>query len=249
MFQLFLIHLCIRIDLHCFLLLWAFLTTPAFQGGTLGALTSVKTWRYKYIYISLSQLPTPQAGQRSLVVKEKIAAKELSPSRSKRKLQQGALTFHWWDRQQAALALQLLLHPHGSPRQASSWLNHSWTNCFTPRVPNSSLCVALTVSQNHRITEWLGLEGTSGGHLVQPPCWSRVTQSRRSVAGILTGLMLSLVAVALGCVWFVGVLLQIQVSSDLAVKPDIVEASWHCPALQNPLHKIRVRVIPSAPKI
>ena len=54
-----------------------------------------------------------------------------------------------------------------------------------------------------------------------------------TVEGILTGLTLSLVAVALGCVWFVGAQLQIQVSSDLAVKADIVETSWHCPTLQD----------------
>ena len=33
-------------------------------------------------------------------------------------------------------------------------------------------------SQNHRITEWSGLEGTSVGHPVQPSCRSRVTYSR-----------------------------------------------------------------------
>lgn len=45
--------------------------------------------------------------------------------------------------------------------------------------------------------------------------------------------MLSPVAVALGCVWFARMQLLIQVSSDLAVKADIVETSLHCPALQD----------------
>ena len=54
-----------------------------------------------------------------------------------------------------------------------------------------------------------------------------------TVEGMLTGLMLSLLAVTLGCAWFVGVQLQIQVSSDLGVKADIVETSWHCPTLQD----------------
>jgi len=34
------------------------------------------------------------------------------------------------------------------------------------------------LAQNHRITAWSGLEVTSVGHLVQPSCRSRVTQSR-----------------------------------------------------------------------
>lgn len=45
--------------------------------------------------------------------------------------------------------------------------------------------------------------------------------------------MFSLVAVAPSCAWSVGVQLQIHVPSDLAVKADIVETSWHRPTLQD----------------
>ena len=38
--------------------------------------------------------------------------------------------------------------------------------------------VALHIAPLQRITERSGLEGTSVGHPAQPPCWSRVTQSR-----------------------------------------------------------------------
>ena len=40
---------------------------------------------------------------------------------------------------------------------------------------NQSQNHRITESQNHRITECSGLEGTSVGHLVQPPCQSSVT--------------------------------------------------------------------------
>jgi len=42
-------------------------------------------------------------------------------------------------------------------------------------------------SDVHRSTEWSGLEGTSVGHLVRPPCRSRVTSEGRSSSSCSAG--------------------------------------------------------------
>ena len=62
----------------------------------------------------------------------------------------------------------------GLPVVGHSSLGSPWR---AEQLLNGSLRKILLQIQ-HRITECLGLEGTSVGHPVQPPCRSRVTQSR-----------------------------------------------------------------------
>ena len=89
---------------------------------------------------------------------------------------------------------QLVLKPYSeawSWHTVSGW---SWDLCHVGKYPfpdqsgiksqlikytlKSNTHSDTYISQNHRITEWYGLDGTSVGHLVQPPCRSRVTYSR-----------------------------------------------------------------------
>jgi len=66
-------------------------------------------------------------------------------------------------------------------------VNHPSCHLKTDSITEvNNLCVLtrnidlsmLLIIQHHRIREWSGLEGTSVGHLVQPPRRSRVTYSR-----------------------------------------------------------------------
>ena len=57
------------------------------------------------------------------------------------------------------------------------WKNHLFSKNGSLSCSVAEVYVG-TCTQNHRITGCSGLEGTSVGHLVQPSCWSRVTQSR-----------------------------------------------------------------------
>ena len=41
---------------------------------------------------------------------------------------------------------------------------------FAAKSSSTRSFIAVGESQNHRITEWYGLEGTSVGHVVQPSC-------------------------------------------------------------------------------
>lgn len=81
---------------------------------------------------------------------------------------QQELTFHRWDLQRAALALQFLFHLHNSPTQVSSRLNCSWANCLTLHVPKSSLYYADCRRDLHRADAFSCCCG-SGLCLV---CWS-----------------------------------------------------------------------------
>lgn len=54
-----------------------------------------------------------------------------------------------------------------SPAVMAMWEHHQKENGHQEQVRH----------EKHGMTEWLRLEGTTGAHLVQPPCLSRVPMS------------------------------------------------------------------------
>jgi len=107
----------------------------------------------------------------------------------------------------------------------------------------------------YRITEWSGLAGTSVGHLVQPPCRSRVSYSRlhripsRQVLGLhLTIFFIFLNWVLpeksdcgrdlLSCIGYVSMICEAKNSTSFRLQPP------NCPARPNSARLCRTRPPP-----